>query len=593
AGFAFDGAADIEREQAEVDARARRLRTDDACSSNDLQARYDSIVQRIDALQLIANTVENSRDGLTEGTLRRISSELGVLLDGRRRRIEDARARAATTASGAGVSPSPLGFRRPVTAGANNDGDDGDDGLPPLMAAAHSRRSFSMDPAEIRRAVARAVVEQPAGGPLLRNSRASNGRTSSANTTNGTSNRSTSSNGSSRAGSPRRGHTPGSRRVSVGSGSGPGSRVARPIRRDSVSTAAAAVGSDTDGTQHQQLTPQTRRQGGILKAGRTRRAMPTARLPGSSGPDFHGVAASNAASASTASSSSTPRRSSGSELAPPSLSLSLSLSQPRTPKSAGARKRVRFPEEQRLLETIRLVDPQIAQSIETRAAAAASLISPAPQQRAEPIASAPATIAPGRMQSSAGDARWSDNDSEGEEERVTGLAARVRSSPRLSPRLPDDPADSDSNSSDSLVSPASCRFNTATSVLFDEATDLPIALPAAPPAFKRPPLPRPPASLHMVLGHDYQQQPGLPEPLLSESKQRGWKRRASLAVGPNVGSAHSSPVAAPFDQYPLLGGEGSNISSPLSDVAVFGGDYEDANRGCDQGGAATTARLWS
>ncbi|KAJ1737087.1 hypothetical protein LPJ72_000815 [Coemansia sp. Benny D160-2] len=596
AGFAFDGAADIEREQAEVDARARRLRTDGASSSSDLQARYDSIVQRIDALQLIANTVENSRDGLTEGTLRRISSELGVLLDGRRRRIEDARARAATTASGAGMSPSPLGFRRPVTAGANDEDDGDDDGLPPLMAAAHSRRSFSMDPAEIRRAVARAVVEQPAGGPLQRNSRDSNGRTSSTSTTNGTSNRSTSSNGSSRAGSPRRGQTPGSRRVSVGSGSGPGSRVVRPIRRDSIST-AAAVGSDTDGTQHQQLTPQTRRQGGILKAGRTRRAMPTARLPGSSGPDFHGVAASNAASASTASNSSTPRRSSGSEPAPPSFSLSLSLSQPRTPRSAGARKRVRFPEEQRLLETIRLVDPQIAQSIETRAAAAASLVSPAPQQRAEPAASAPAPAVAGKMQSSAGNARWSDNDSEGEEDeeqRVTGLAARVRSSPRLSPKLPDDPGDSDSNSSDSLESPASCRFNTATSVLFDEATDLPIALPAAPPVFKRPPLPRPPASLHMVLGHDYhQQQPGLPEPLLSESKQRGWKRRASLAVGPNVGSAHSSPVAAPFDQYPLLGGEGSNISSPLSDVAVFGGDYEDAERGSDQGGAAATARLWS
>ncbi|KAJ2664975.1 hypothetical protein IWW48_000589 [Coemansia sp. RSA 1200] len=598
AGFAFDGAADIEREQAEVDARARRLRTDSASSNSDLQARYDSIVQRIDALQLIANTVENSRDGLTEGTLRRISSELGVLLDGRRRRIEDARARAATTATGigAGMSPSPLGYKRPVTAGANCDDDDG---LPPLMAGAHSRRSFSMDPAEIRRAVMRAVVEQPAGDALVRNSRDSNG-------INNTSNRSTSSNGSSRAGSPRRVQTPGCRRVSVGSGSGPGSRVVRPIRRDSISTAAAAVGSDTDSTHHQQLTPQTRRQGGILKAGRTRRAMPTARLPGSSGPDYHGVATSNggAASASTTSSSSTPRRASGSEsagnqsitrLPPPPPS----LSQPRTPKSAGARKRVRFPEEQRLLETIRLVDPQIAQSIETRAAAAASLISTAPQQRVEPVASASATIVPGKIQLSAGNARWSDNDSE-EEERVTGLAARVRSSPRLSPKIPEDPSDSDSNSSDSLVSPASCRFNTATSVLFDEATDLPITLPLAPPAFKRPPLPRPSASLHMVLGHDHhqqqqqqqQQQPGLPEPLLSESKQGGWKRRASLAVGPNVGSAQSSPVVAPSDQYPLLGGEGSNISSPLSDVAVFGGDYEDGDHGCDQGSAAT-ARLWS
>ncbi|KAJ2761206.1 hypothetical protein IWQ56_005308, partial [Coemansia nantahalensis] len=62
--FAFDGAADIEREQALVDARA-------AAGGAGLLERYDSIVERVDALQLIANTVENSRDGFSESTLRR------------------------------------------------------------------------------------------------------------------------------------------------------------------------------------------------------------------------------------------------------------------------------------------------------------------------------------------------------------------------------------------------------------------------------------------------------------------------------------------------------------------------------------------
>ncbi|KAJ2822681.1 hypothetical protein IWW50_004107, partial [Coemansia erecta] len=64
-GFAFDGMADIEREQAKVDARmaARKqqqqqqdLSSSEKSSEIGLQARYESIVQRVNALQLIANT---------------------------------------------------------------------------------------------------------------------------------------------------------------------------------------------------------------------------------------------------------------------------------------------------------------------------------------------------------------------------------------------------------------------------------------------------------------------------------------------------------------------------------------------------------
>ncbi|KAJ2146479.1 hypothetical protein IW136_000555 [Coemansia sp. RSA 678] len=67
-GFAFDGLADIEREQAKIDLR----------SPDKMHARCTSLLERIDALHLIANTMDNSRNGMTQNTARRISSELGI-----------------------------------------------------------------------------------------------------------------------------------------------------------------------------------------------------------------------------------------------------------------------------------------------------------------------------------------------------------------------------------------------------------------------------------------------------------------------------------------------------------------------------------
>ncbi|KAJ2301104.1 hypothetical protein IW139_000625 [Coemansia sp. RSA 353] len=66
-GFAFDGLADIEREQAKIDR-----------SPDKMHARCTSLLERIDALHLIANTMDNSRNGMTQNTVRRISSELGI-----------------------------------------------------------------------------------------------------------------------------------------------------------------------------------------------------------------------------------------------------------------------------------------------------------------------------------------------------------------------------------------------------------------------------------------------------------------------------------------------------------------------------------
>ncbi|KAJ1801631.1 hypothetical protein LPJ59_000120 [Coemansia sp. RSA 2399] len=462
-GFSFDGAADIEREQAAVDAR----RATHSQGGEDLQARYNSIVQRIDAIQLIANTVENSRDGLlTEGTMRRISSELGVLMDGRRRRIEDARARAATTSTDLSLANSNNSRRLMTTTDNEPYAREGGGG------GSASRRSFSMDPADIRRAVAHAMAADlpPANDKAEKYSPAA---------------------------SPPSKHNS-NRRVSISSSSSRGG--ARTMRRDSTSAASDAEGSQQQQQQQQQLTPQTRRQGGILKAGRTRRVMPTtARLQPLPGlvvtPD-----------------DSTQRRTSE---ASSSRALRSASNKPVD------RKHVRFPEEQRLLETIRLVDPQIAQSIETRVAATKAT-------------GAPTGGRSGRATSS----RWSSDSEEEEAVPVSGLAARVRSSPRLSPR----PSLMESEDSGDDGS----RFDTATSVLFD--VDLP--------RYKRPP--RPP--LHMVLGHDL-----LPakEPSASAAsvpaRHHGRRHGVPLAVGPNVGSAQSSPVV------PI---SGSNISSPMCDMAV-------------------------
>ncbi|KAJ2310145.1 hypothetical protein IWW54_003349, partial [Coemansia sp. RSA 2705] len=261
-GFAFDGRADLEREQATVDARRQ--------NEGRLQERCDRILQRVDALQLITNTVENSRDGLTEGTLRRISSELGVLADARR------------------------GSRRRP-----------------------GRRSVTMDSAEIKRAIARTASSQPEPLPPLPAASQSDQRRGLALE-------------QTRARSPPRPH------------------------------AAGGIGV--------QLTPQASGRGGILKAGRTRRHTPSGMRVA---PPALALGTPSVASSVTGSAQALVTRSGGSRRSPSASSASLAARQIRSARAA--RKQVRFPEEQRLLESIRLIDPQTARSIETRQMSSESL----------------------------------------------------------------------------------------------------------------------------------------------------------------------------------------------------------------------------
>ncbi|KAJ2716018.1 hypothetical protein H4R19_000883, partial [Coemansia spiralis] len=297
-GFGFDGLADIEREQARVDARTEQ--SSEQRSEAGLRARCDSIRRRFDALELITNTVENSRDGLTESTLRRISSELTVLRDGRMRRIAEARAQMAAH------SPTRP---RADTLGLCFD--------PHRSPTAEARRSISMDPAEINCAVARAAIrsEPPPVQPPV----------------------------------------PASfRRTSEASASSLSSLSSLPVGSLAAAHAAGKAGPA------EQLTPQASRRGGILKAGRTVRAAPS-RNSGRLGEApllADGVCGTSELLLMSVESA----RGLGDALMSSRESV---RRRQRTAKPA--RKRVRFPEEQRLLETIRLIDPRTAESIESRA----------------------------------------------------------------------------------------------------------------------------------------------------------------------------------------------------------------------------------
>ncbi|KAJ1718196.1 hypothetical protein LPJ61_006763, partial [Coemansia biformis] len=178
-----------------------------------------------------------------------------------------------------------------------------------------------------------------------------------------------------------------------------------------------AVAGDGMHLAAQQLTPQAIRRGGILKAGRSKRVTP-ARLhvslleqhpeSAASSGDFGGMSIhtpqgrgrfteyeagpqlTTGPSGRTSPVAGTPERSTmqpalvgraGTSVVarrhpdPPTTPLSSKVAGTpgRQVRSARTlRKCVRFPEEQRLLETIRLIDPLIAQSIESRAAKGAS-----------------------------------------------------------------------------------------------------------------------------------------------------------------------------------------------------------------------------
>ncbi|KAJ1964305.1 hypothetical protein GGI12_001502 [Dipsacomyces acuminosporus] len=784
-GFAFDGAADIQRVQEEVDARAERRRqqqhTPNALASRDmegdeeeggeeeadsdddhddpakahlpsasppstrasksasdvsvgaLQARYDSILQRVDALQLIANTVENSRDGFTEGTLRRVSSELGLLMDGRRKRLEEARGivtsprikPSSSSARTRAISPDSFSgeFSSTEFGNADNDGDN-DSSLAEAtrhyalnksalsiagVAAGVSRRSVSMDPHEIRKAMMRcdlAADEDDAddGMSLLSFLSSSNGQQPPSPTLSGFLDKSFASMsicspkqrqqqqqqpkqlagilkspvladqqqeqqpakpadfcsiplskslsepaeevvfGSSNAspiltsssmpeatfgllqcspehkaaqnGSlmtptkdgafsvPNSVRSSRSRRLSINSATSSSSSIGRSParitrsggggrRRDSFGseitpltspsygrvglsvlsrngTPIKAPGSGSLGrsasslSMASPLTPQAKRKGGILKAGRSKRETPArlhtlTELPSlsdinlhelsaayekgehqqrvaDSGHDFDDLFDEPVGLVGKARRSSTlpaaldepkpqqqPQQQQAESTTPNSSSRNHSAN--RQPRSARtARKRVRFPEERRLLETIRLIDPRVAQSIEQRAATnmansagdgdnsqdestppppvvlskSSSSKRPSPPPPVFDL-NGEAGLASTRVAEDAEDDDGSDFG--GSSSGGGGLAARVKLSPRLSakplraeqtfteepPKLDLEPAAVPGCQSPSH---ASDQFDTATSSLFDEGIDRPLSpVAAGVPSYKRPPIP--------------------------------------------------------------------------------------------------------
>ncbi|KAJ1721615.1 hypothetical protein LPJ53_003893 [Coemansia erecta] len=316
---------------------AVRRNTDAHATESALVAQRASVMQRLQALELIRNTAENSRDGYSHATLRRISSEVGLVVEGRQRRLDAAR-----------------------RAGEKTDGGS-DTALPERRQQTRARRDSSSD------------------------------------------------------------------------------------------TRPKAAQSGAPATAGAQLTPQAARRGGILKPGRSRRetGQPQLQQQPASAQAHHHARTHGRVSASSA--------------------------------AAAARKRVRFPEENRLLETIRMVDPHLMQAFEQRAAATAAR-QPSP------------------------------DDANGE--RRSGLAARVRSSPRMAPRsvpLPGDESDDDTVDDDDDDDDD------------DNGNAGHVALP--PPAYVRPPRP-----------------------------QLRWGDVGALHVGPNTQSAQSSPAVS----LAL----GSSVSSP-------------------------------
>ncbi|KAJ2451091.1 hypothetical protein EV183_003821 [Coemansia sp. RSA 2336] len=538
-GFAFDGMADIERQQAKIDARQLAKQQADSTQEKQLQDRYDSILERIDALQLIANTVENSRDGFTEGTLRRISSELGVLINGRRQsRVTDVRT---------------LEFS--------------------------SRRTFSMNSKDTHQAVARIDFDQPLESKHARFAKdieEDDGLPSSRES----------------SGEYERSLSPG-----------------LPPRRNSLGMGTSA---QPDSHKEQQLTPQSnRRGGGILKPGRSQRSTPLCPgLPELSAPSTNEAFGminvrtpqgtskfteytANSQSSSPASISPKSKSSRSATLPPNNLSRTHGARNPdstptahtmaaRQVRSARAsRKRVRFPEEQRLLETIRLIDPRVAQSIECRAgkslnADSAAAFPDPPRARSPPPMFNLSVLKPA--------------DSTHEEDVPvpdTGLASRIRSSPRLgakplSPNIKKVVADEDDVFADSISSPASSgeEYDTANSQLLDNNEELRSRSMSSTRASKRPPIP---LQLHLtrsssvpgissdsnrlstaIVDHSILSPTFASSPAHYRSKLAGsgsslgisiaseslhaWRSVNSqgMQVGPNVGSPPSSPSPRMF-----------------------------------------------
>ncbi|KAJ2691443.1 hypothetical protein H4R19_006369, partial [Coemansia spiralis] len=395
-GFAFDGAADIEREQALVDARAA---VGGGGGGDGLRARYDSILQRVDALQLIANTVENSRDGFSEGTLRRISSELGVLRDGRMRRFAEARALASGLSPPGPVLPAVGGLRRAL--------DDAD-----IDLFGSARRDETPVVGRKKSATFATDCEQPLPSPTLSAHSGSLDGLAGGLLAESLERLDIGS-------APRRHHSHHQRQMSSDSSnsSAPPAPLAlqqpRPLLlagRSSISIDAvrsppppppplqqqlpSSESLDTGDEGHlapEHLTPQATRRGGILKAGRSMRVAPARLLEQlpvplaaidirtpqgagrfteyESGTSMGGaspLAGKSARSATLpplagrASTSAAARRALDTPPVTPLPTKAMGGGGRQARSARALRKCVRFPEEQRLLETIRLIDPQAA-----------------------------------------------------------------------------------------------------------------------------------------------------------------------------------------------------------------------------------------
>ncbi|KAJ1955200.1 hypothetical protein EC988_002013, partial [Linderina pennispora] len=628
-GFAFDGAADIEREQMEVDARMESRRQKrammglggeqeplspailasplkgscaagspspskksprqqlDIDSEEVLEERYKSIIQRFDALQLIANTVQNSRLGLSEGTMRRVSSEINIVMEGRRRRLEEARSGGNTT-----NDPSPRRTEHPLNRATSPDsytspeldegsssefGADGQ-GVPSANryyaltkkqnpAQALSRRSISMDPREINHALVGALGGiQPAAGdnppsPTFSIKKLSKTNSDSMDLVRDLLSRSfsppageptlspssgtvsmkpvsislpettgmdpllspeikgASHNSVSLTTSPRQQRT---RRCSITSVTSSTSSIskspARMVRPPNNSRSRESSSSESvfqppassrngslgprSGTplknaaiDLQHLTPQANKTGGILKAGRSRRSKPTrlhniASVASSfavSGGDMF-FANSETPDTREDSLDSSPARSIGSPLLKAGRSSTLPVivdeaklastavtppsskngSMPRHPKSSqSTRKRVRFPDELRLLENIRLINPQVAQLHDERAAAAASArgIEHEDVNSVSPLGiSAPREKRMGSPPPPAFDLSMAlDADDEDD-----GLVSRIKHSLRKSVRQSADSLENREHSPSPPRSGSPEKFDTASSLLVEE-----------------------------------------------------------------------------------------------------------------------------
>ncbi|KAJ1887078.1 hypothetical protein LPJ66_009306, partial [Kickxella alabastrina] len=645
------------REQAEVDARAQQAQQQvqqQVRRNTDVQAllqKKSMLLETIEAATLIQNTAENSRDGYSRRNLRRVSSEMNMVMEGRRRRLEEARACEPGAAAAAGKHHQqrptmPIPMPMPRLSNADE-----------TVRAEQGRRSVSMDASEMRRAMVRAGLPPPAAVaaagrvepevppvppvppvPMLPGL-PHGGSQKSIDLLLMPLHEPAMDAGMSLESLARRLSNasqewlPMPRRLSNASstsslGQSP-ARITRPagIRRDSLAdkpTYAAAAASAAavvatlrpslagpsrasalaarravlpaaeQSRASQLLTPQASRRGGILKAGRTKREAPTRMqmLPESS-------VTLAAAAIPSSSSNSDMRFAEGDTAAMPASSwqpprrMTVSTAGAATATGLISKKSVRFPEERRLLETIRVIDPSKAKSIKTRAISEPTRgLDQQHQQQGQHYLGR-------RPFPTTNDFSCSD-DNDNDSVVSSSLASRVRFSPRLTPR-----AEVTSSESESEPEPEP-ELGLGLGLELESGTEsdyLPLA------GFQRPPLPPrhcfSPADDCFGLAicsagngnyNDQQQQDQMQGSVMDEldsppsslslntleaaspriAAAAGGYRR-SMYVGPNTFSAQSSPLtgsaSAPGSAAVAAATltASSNISTPMSDESLLFG----------------------